>query len=90
MFSVKNPKVNRIMAKILQIFISAASKELLKELLKVLISAFEAITAFFTFKINKHKEEQFKEETKQKQEFDKKVDDAVDKGSIEDLLDLRR
>ena len=61
MFSVKNPKVNRIMAKILQIFISAASKELLKELLKVLISAFEAITAFFTFKINKHKEEQFKE-----------------------------
>lgn len=86
MFSVKNPKVNRIMAKILQIFISAASKELLK----VLISAFEAITAFFTFKINKHKEEQFKEETKQKQEFDKKVDDAVDKGSIEDLLDLRR
>ena len=74
------------MAKILQIFISAASKELLK----VLISAFEAITAFFTFKINKHKEEQFKEETKQKQEFDKKVDDAVDKGSIEDLLDLRR
>lgn len=86
MFSVKNPKVNRIMAKILQIFISAASKELLK----VLISAFEAIKAFFTFKINKHKEEQFKEETKQKQEFDKKVDDAVDKGSIEDLLDLRR
>lgn len=86
MFSVKNPKVNRIMAKILQIFISAASKELLK----VLISAFEAITAFFTFKINKHKEEQFKEETKQKQEFDKKVDDAVDKGNIEDLLDLRR
>ena len=86
MFSVKNPKVNRIMAKILQIFISAASKELLK----VLISAFEAITAFFTFKINKHKEEQFKEETKQKEEFDKKVDDAVDKGSIEDLLDLRR
>ena len=86
MFSVKNPKVNRIMAKILQIFISAASKELLK----VLISAFEAITAFFTFKINKHKEEQFKEETKQKQEFDKKVDDAVDKGSIEDLFDLRR
>ena len=74
------------MAKILQIFISAASKELLK----VLISAFEAITAFFTFAINKHKEEQFKEETKQKQEFDKKVDDAVDKGSIEDLLDLRR
>lgn len=62
MFSVKNPKVNRIMAKILQIFISAASKELLK----VLISAFEAITAFFIFKINKHKEEQFKEETKQK------------------------
>ena len=62
MFSVKNPKVNRIMAKILQIFISAASKELLK----VLISAFEAITAFFTFKINKHKEEHFKEETKQK------------------------
>ena len=61
MLSVKNPKVNRIMAKILQIFISAASKELLKELLKVLISAFEAITAFFTFKINKHKEEQFKE-----------------------------
>ena len=50
------------MAKILQIFISAASKELLK----VLISAFEAITAFFTFKSNKHKEEQFKEETKQK------------------------
>ena len=86
MFSVKNPKVNRIMAKILQIFISAASKELLK----VLISAFEAITAFFTFNINKHKEEQFKEETKQKEEFDKKVDDAVDKGSIEDLLDLRR
>lgn len=86
MFSVKNPKVNRIMAKILQILISAASKELLK----VLISAFEAIKAFFTFKINKHKEEQFKEETKQKQEFDKKVDDAVDKGSIEDLLDLRR
>ena len=86
MFSVKNPKVNRIMAKILQIFISAASKELLK----VLISAFEAITAFFTFKINKHKEEQFKEETKQKYEFDKKVDDAVDKGNIEDLLDLRR
>ena len=86
MFSVKNPKVNRIMAKILQIFISAASKELLK----VLISAFEAIKAFFTFKINKHKEEQFKEVTKQKQEFDKKVDDAVDKGSIEDLLDLRR
>ena len=86
MFSVKNPKVNRIMAKILQIFISTASKELLK----VLISAFEAITAFFTFKINKHKEEQFKDETKQKQEFDKKVDDAVDKGSIEDLLDLRR
>ena len=62
MFSVKNPKVNRIMAKILQIFISTASKELLK----VLISAFEVITAFFTFKINKHKEEQFKEETKQK------------------------
>ena len=62
MFSVKNPKVNRIMAKIFQIFISAASKELLK----VLISAFEAITAFFIFKINKHKEEQFKEETKQK------------------------
>ena len=62
MFSVKNPKVNRIMAKILQIFISAASKELLK----VLISAFEAIKAFFIFKINKHKEEQFKEETKQK------------------------
>ena len=61
MFSVKNPKVNRIMAKILQIFISAASKELLKELLKVLISAFEAITAFFIFKSNKHKEEQFKE-----------------------------
>ena len=59
---MKNPKVNRIMAKILQIFISAASKELLK----VLISAFEAITAFFIFKINKHKEEQFKEETKQK------------------------
>lgn len=86
MFSVKNPKVNRIMAKILQIFISAASKELLK----VLISAFEAITAFFTFKINKHKEEQFKEEAKQKEKFDKKVDDAVDKGSIEDLLDLRR
>ena len=63
---MKNPKVNRIMAKILQIFISAASKELLKELLKVLISAFEAITAFFIFKINKHKEEQFNEETKQK------------------------
>ena len=63
---MKNPKVNRIMAKILQIFISAASKELLKELLKVLISAFEAITAFFIFKINKHKEEQSKEETKQK------------------------
>ena len=62
MFSVKNPKVNRIMAKILQIFISAASKELIK----VLISAFEAIKAFFIFKINKHKEEQFKEETKQK------------------------
>ena len=62
MFSVKNPKVNRIMAKIFQIFISAASKELLK----VLISAFEAIKVFFTFKINKHKEEQFKEETKQK------------------------
>ena len=62
MFSVKNPKVNRIMAKILQIFISAASKELLK----VLISAFEAIKAVCTFKINKHKEEQFKEETKQK------------------------
>lgn len=62
MFSVKNPKVNRIMAKILQIFISAASKELLK----VLISAFEAIKAFFIFKINKHKEEQFKDETKQK------------------------
>ena len=59
---MKNPKVNRIMAKIFQIFISAASKELLK----VLISAFEAITAFFIFKINKHKEEQFKEETKQK------------------------
>ena len=57
MFSVKNPKVNRIMAKILQIFISAASKELLK----VLISAFEAIKAFFIFKINKHKEEQLKE-----------------------------
>ena len=86
MFSVKNHKVNRIMAKILQIFISTASKELLK----VLISAFEAITAFFTFKINKHKEEQFKEETKQKEKFDKKVDDAVDKGGIEDLLDLRR
>ena len=62
MFSVKNPKVNRIMAKILQIFISAASKELLK----VLISAFEAIKAFFIFKINKYKEEQYKEETKQK------------------------
>lgn len=86
MFSVKNPKVNRIMAKILQIFISTASKELLK----VLISAFEAIKAFFTFKSNKHKEEQFKEKTKQKEKFDKKVDDAVDKGSIEDLLDLRR
>ena len=62
MFSVKNPKVNRIMAKILQIFISAASKELLK----VLISAFEAIKAFFLFKVNKRKEEQFKDETKQK------------------------
>ena len=74
------------MAKILQIFISTASKELLK----VLISAFEAITAFFTFKRNKHKEEQFKEKAKQKEKFDKKVDDAVDKGSIEDLLDLRR
>ena len=80
-------KVNRnVMAQIVQFLLTATSKELLK----VILSAFEALKAFFTFKSNKHKDEKLKEETKQKEKFEKEVDNAVDKGHIEDLLDLRR
>lgn len=74
------------MAQIVQFLLTATTKELLK----VILSAFEALKAFFTFKSNKHKDAKLKEETKQKEKFEKEVDNAVDKGDIEDLLDLRR
>ena len=74
------------MTQLLKYLLTAVSKELLK----VLLSALDAVKAFFSFKSNKHKNELLKEQNKQKEQFKKAVDKAVDKGNIEDLLNLRR
>lgn len=61
-----------------------------KELVKLLTSAFDAIKQFFCYRKCKNENEKLKEETKQKEQYEKKVDNVVDKGTIEDLLDLRK
>ena len=74
------------MTQLLKYLLTAVSKELLK----VLLSALDVVKAFFSFKSSKHKNELLKEQNKQKEQFKKAVDKAVDKGNIEDLLNLRR
>ena len=74
------------MTQLLKYLLTAVSKELLK----VLLSALDVVKAFFSFKSSKHKNELLKEQNKQKEQFKNAVDKAVDKGSIEDLLNLRR
>ena len=74
------------MTQLLKYLLTAVSKELLK----VLLSALDVVKAFFSFKSSKHKNELLKEQNKQKEQFKKAVDKAVDKGNIEHLLNLRR
>ena len=74
------------MTQLLKYLLTAVSKELFK----VLLSALDVVKVFFSFKSSKHKNELLKEQNKQKEQFKNAVDKAVDKGSIEDLLNLRR
>lgn len=61
-----------------------------KELFKLLTVIFDAIKQLFYYKKCKQQNEKHKEQTKIKQNYEKKVDVVVDKGTIDDLLDLQK
>ncbi len=60
------------------------------KLAKVIILLCEAAKSFFQYKTSVIKQKEREEEEKKTAEFNKKVDEVVDNGTIDDLLDLKR
>lgn len=59
-------------------------------LIKVLMQICTTIQKFFEWREHSNTIKEEKEHKKEIQDYNKKVDKVVDKGTIEDLLDLRR
>lgn len=60
------------------------------KLAKVIILLCEVAKSFFQYKTSVIKQKEREEEEKKTAEFNKKVDEVVDNGTIDDLLDLKR
>lgn len=61
-----------------------------KELIKLLTATISAVSSFFCYKNNKQQLKKDEKQQKKNEKYCKKVDDVVDNGTIDDLLDLRR
>ena len=70
--------------------LSIILKAIGNNLTKIIILLCEAAKSFFQYKTSIIKQKEREEEEKKTAEFNKKVDEVVDNGTIDDLLDLKR
>jgi hypothetical protein len=70
--------------------LSLIFKNLNNKLFDVIILLCNVIKSFFQYKTSVIKQKEREEEEKKTAEFNKKADEVVDNGTIDDLLDLKR